>query len=791
LNKISQGVPLIQNQSFNNRINSYSNNKESNFRILSQETKINELETKLILLEQNNQFFLDQIKNYERNFEIQIAKFSQITENERENRQKVEKIFTIFSDQTNFNTSELKNKVNFIQEIFEKEEKLKYEQRQKDFEVYKNIINTINDKITETVKAEVDMRFKADIENKIFTQNIGNKLTREMDFIRREIDEQSKENKDMTREYSRECSERTVNLSRYVDQMIVKVSEEPQKNFEKLKSSFNKLTEQVKNNMQFQSDFNKIIEEKVNLMSESNIKEKDKKITDFTDLEKRTDKRLKDTVFYMENIFKQNSAALNDRIDNLSSNTDKNLNFITSQLIDTRKKLIMKIHENEEKSQKEFISIVEDLEQIVLRIANYELLLNEYDIINSETKSKLNRGLAEFQSKYETRFINEKMQRELENEDLKDIIAKSNNDIIELGEITNNQLEAITKNFDKENNNLIYKFNQISDRLDETNKNNYKIFQGLEINIQKIINNNLKEDVENLMNNMLNEFDARDKFNIYKDEMNKKIKISENNINIELDKIDKITAEQIDSIRQSMQNGFDSVYEKFNIDFEEKIKLIEIKLDNLKLKDKESNNKNYYNENINSVDISENPGSKKLINNEEFKGIIEQIKSEIKDISEKFDDLQELNLSENKIIKEKFDEIDKDLTIKKYIKTEIQMKNKIDSLAEYEAKNTLERVLVKLEIENTQKYLENKFLEKETEKNTFEEKLNSFIKDVEEVRNLYNVIGGKTEKVKEEYLEAMESKVEKILEKIKKDNMDLWNIAVQEMGKYNGLEGTF
>lgn len=770
-----------------------STNKESNFRILSQETKINELETKLIVLEQNNHFLLDQLKNYERNFEMQISKFSQITESERENRQRIEKIFTIFSDQTTNNTSELKSKVNFIQEIFEKEEKWKFEQRQKDFEVYKGIISTITEKISETVKAEVDMRFKADMDNKIYTQNLGNKLMRELDFIRREIDEVAREGKDIHKESSKECAERTVNLSRYVDQMLLKATEEPLQNNEKMKSAINKLTDQVKNNLQFQNDFNKILDERVNLLTESSSKEKERKIVDMGDLEKRTDKKFKDFIFYIENIFKVNSAALNERIDTLSNNTDKNINFLANQLIDSRKKLITKIHEVEEKSQNEFFSVVEDLEQIVIRINNYEVILVEYDKINVETKNKINKSLAEFQSKYETKFINEKMQRELENEDIKDLITKSNNDIIELGEITNNQLEALAKNFEKDNNDLMYKFNQLNDKIDDMNKNNYEIFDGLESNLQKIINNNMKTDVENLMTSMLNEFDERDKIEKLKFQIELKFKNSENNFNNELDKIDKIISEQIDSIRQSMQNGFDSVYEKFNVDVEEKIKMFESELN--KIKNNQDNfaekNKNELNsQELNNQNIGQNNNtSENLINNEEFKATIESIKNEIRDITEKFSLLDIKNENDFKFIREKFEEVDSILSNKKNISDIETKQKKLQNIANYEAKNTLENLMFRIEIENIQKHFTDKFVENDLNKTSLEDRIKLFSNELEEVKSLYNGINEASAKSKGEYLDIMESKLEKFLEKIKKDNLDLWNNAVQEMSKYSNLDG--
>ena len=68
---------------------------------LASEIKINELETKLITLEQGNQFLADQIRTNEKNFEVQLKRLGQQSDMEKDNRQKVEKFVGMLTDQVN------------------------------------------------------------------------------------------------------------------------------------------------------------------------------------------------------------------------------------------------------------------------------------------------------------------------------------------------------------------------------------------------------------------------------------------------------------------------------------------------------------------------------------------------------------------------------------------------------------------------------------------------------------------------------------------------------------------
>ena len=66
---------------------------------MANQTKMNELEIKLLALEQQNFFLIEKIKNNEKNFEIQMNKMAIYNESEKESRLRVERYFNMLNEQ--------------------------------------------------------------------------------------------------------------------------------------------------------------------------------------------------------------------------------------------------------------------------------------------------------------------------------------------------------------------------------------------------------------------------------------------------------------------------------------------------------------------------------------------------------------------------------------------------------------------------------------------------------------------------------------------------------------------
>ena len=184
------------------------------------DSKIKELESKLVTLEQANQILIERINTNEKNFALQINKMQVANAEERENRYKAEKAINIISDQNNAYSNDLNMKLNMLQEAMVKGDEDKTQQRQFDLESQKYLIGKLTEKITKTVKSEVEARYKADMDGKIFSQRLNNKFESSLDTLKREMEEIANQAKLEMQNISRECSERTHNVSKYIDQQI-------------------------------------------------------------------------------------------------------------------------------------------------------------------------------------------------------------------------------------------------------------------------------------------------------------------------------------------------------------------------------------------------------------------------------------------------------------------------------------------------------------------------------------------------------------------------------------------
>ena len=213
------------------------------------DSKIKDLETKLLTLEQANKILIERINNNEKNFATQIKQIEFNNEEERQNRYRAEKALNIISEQNNANSNDLNMKINMLQERMVKGDENKTQQRQFDLESQKYLIGKLTEKITKTVKSEVEARYKADMDGKIFSQRLSNKFESSLDILKKEIEEITNQTRVEMQNISRECSERTHNVSKYIDQQIQEAVFGKGSSNEELKNFVRKLTEQVKSSL--------------------------------------------------------------------------------------------------------------------------------------------------------------------------------------------------------------------------------------------------------------------------------------------------------------------------------------------------------------------------------------------------------------------------------------------------------------------------------------------------------------------------------------------------------------
>ncbi len=271
-----------------------------NFNPFVMDSKIKDLESKLVTLEQANKILIERINTNEKNFIIQLRQLQVNNEEERENRYKAEKALNIISEQSNANSNDLNMKLNMLQERMVKGDENKTQQRQFDLESQKYLIGKLTEKITKTVKSEVEARYKADMDGKIFSQRLSNKFESSLDILKKEIEDITNQTRVEIQNLSKECSERTHNVSKYIDQQIQEAAFGKGSSNEELKNFVRKLTEQVKINLISISQKHEMIENRLNNLENKNSTNKNDYDNFMSSVEKRLMKKINDVKIYTE-----------------------------------------------------------------------------------------------------------------------------------------------------------------------------------------------------------------------------------------------------------------------------------------------------------------------------------------------------------------------------------------------------------------------------------------------------------------------------------------------------------
>ena len=342
------------------------------------DSKIKDLESKLVTLEQANKILVERINVNEKNFSVQLKQLEVNNLEERENRYKAQKTMNIISEQSNANSNDLNMKINMLQERITKGDENKSQQRQFDLESQKYLIGKLTEKITKTVKSEVEARYKADMDGKIFSQKLNNKFESSLDILKKEMEEIANQTRVEIQNISRECSERTHNVSKYIDQQIQEAAFGKGSVNEELKHFVRKLTEQVKNGLQSISDKHAIIENRLNKLEEKDDVNKNDYHSYMSSVEKRLMKKINDVKLFAELNMTRHDQYLEQSMREVTNKIEKNIQFIAGQLIDTRNKVNERFTKIFEEHHEQYKKMVEDMEEICKRLYKYEFLLEDY-----------------------------------------------------------------------------------------------------------------------------------------------------------------------------------------------------------------------------------------------------------------------------------------------------------------------------------------------------------------------------------------------------------------------------
>ena len=741
---IQNGGNIIENKvsrTLSNR-NIYNNNNDLNPQVINPivyESKFNDLEAKLITLEQANQILLNRLNENERNFDVQIKELQLRATEERENRYKSDKTISIINDQNNLSSNDLKLKINMLQETLKKGETSNDQIRKKESENFNNMINQLSDKIHNTVKLEVEERHKADLENQTISNAITDKFNMEIMNLKKEFEEILNANKIEIQNVSKECSERTHNVSKYIDQQIQEAIFGKGSSQENLKNFVNKLTDQIKNNLISQNNQNQIFQNRLNGIENYMRQMREELYSFITQVESRLVARMKDVKLYTEVNIKKNNDHVFNYLKDLSTKTDTNIQFLAGQIIDTRMRINEKFEVMENNNREHFRSLISDLESVCNRIYKYEALLKDYDLNYKTLDIKIQKDLATLKSEFGVHTVNERMIHTIENDMMQTQINDLINGVNQLNKNMNDGMEEIKKtaenNFKLLNDNI----DKVNNDLINTNEKNLDVFDGFKKTDQNI-------EIAQIMNEMIN-----------KVEENYLLEHMQNSKNVENEHTTKIM-----TIFTKINDNRDNI-EKLRTEHENKLQELNNQYTQLftNFETNESNrNKDMKNIQKQQIENVVQQTMEKMITNVEM--IVERenltkqnekkLLNSIKKIEDKLNDFSTTN--NNQIT-----EINN--SIKKFKK---DTKNQIKNLNtnELEISNTMNQMLNNIEFEHIYDLLKSG---------------NLFVKKEEKVE--------KKESFDEKYSEIIENKIKKALEDVKNDNENIWKQIVKSTEKLN------
>lgn len=534
------------------------------------DSKIKDLESKLSALEQTNKILIERINNNEKNFTLQLRQIEVNNQEEKENRYKAEKVMNIISDQNISNSNDLNMKINMLQERIIKGDENKTQQRQLDLESQKYLIGKLTEKITKTVKSEVEARYKADLDGKIFSQKINNKFESSLDILKKEIEEITNQTRVEMQNISRECSERTHNVSKYIDQQIQEAVFGKGSSNEELKNFVRKLTEQLKSSLISISKKHELIESRLNNLENKDDKNKNDYHSYMSLVEQRLMKKINDVKLYTEINMTKHDQFLEQNMKDITLKIEKNIQFLADQLIYTRQKINERFEKIFEDHHEQYKKICEDMEEICKRIYKYENLLKEYENKYNYVIENVNKSLANIYVREDIQIVQERIIKTIECNFLQEQI----NDIHNALQSTNLQFKENMNELNKGSENsfqlLKNDLEKQRDKLIEIGDHNIMMYEELQkstdnIEVKQIVNEMVTK-VDNLlvMESIQNSKNAE--YNIMKTIEEHKNDIMNNINNIQNNKEDisvlkdKVSTIQND-LKKSGQNTADKIKE--------------------------------------------------------------------------------------------------------------------------------------------------------------------------------------------------------------------------------------
>ena len=746
LPNISSARSSVQNteiESTNNRLESPKEERKIYLPMLTQDnnvdlsknnlllnTKLTELETKYISLEQSYEYILSKISTNEKKL---ILLQNNINKNDTNNlsinlpNSNKKYLITDDQDKNDRHFTLLNNKIKYLEEMLKSDQEIRAQEKQKELEFTKNLFDKINSSLTNTIQMEVEQRFKSDLLQKNSNMKEIDLLQQQINAIKLQFEQLQNLFMKKLEENNNECSERNQNLAKYID---VRLDDQNlKKDTRELKKFVEKLTEQIKNNMNNQKVENDSCNQKIK-NNEKKLDNSIKEIYDFLNkIESRIVNKIKNIKKYFDINLLTSNNLLEKNVERMLKQYEKNFVFFSEELLTTRNYTNIEFQNINKKIKFNNQAFVSDMENIIKHQVQLEnIVKNRFKEIELMKKS-IFKEMSNLESKVNIDIKNEKILRDCQNNIINIQLKEMSNSV---GNTTEAVFASINKLLTENSENNKFnkkKFTEI-DKLLLINKNN---FVKLEVNvfdtITKVLLNEMTQKV--MEESMLKEIS--------------KIKLFEKSIINNKNEIRKLNDRIVDAfnslggISQQGTKINDMLVEKEIRDDVEKMmqRMVE---ECVLAEAKEENNK------------------------------------KIKNLEEKFDKkfTEQDNTNKDIItnieqIEKKGENLVKDLEIK--VNTSITKSN---------INNSVTQIITNTEIDNLyeliNKIKSTKFEAKIEDKNL--EKVFKLIEDNNEV----------TKKALANYTDILDNKLNTALERIKQDNINMWENSISLGQKVNTPE---
>ena len=696
-------------------------------------SKLTQLETKLLYLEQNYELVLNKISQNE-------VKLNHLDNKTKNMSQDINTNF--FNNNPNISIKQnippptsaesreiniLNNKIKFIEQMIKNEQDQRALEKQKELDFNKSLFNKINTSLMNTIQMEMEQRFKGDLMQKNSNNKEIDALQRQISNITTQIEEIHRNLSKKIEDNNNECSERNQGLVRYVETKLD--GEKTNKDSKELKLFIEKLMEQIKNNMNEQNVTNEHAEKKMKYL-EDNLTNSIKEIYDFLN---KIEVRLVDKIKYLKKYFEVNTLNNNNRIEanirSIAKNLEKNMSFLAAELVSYQNRSILEFQNVHKKMKFNNQAIVTDLENLLKHQTQLEnIVISRYKEMEQINKNFFNR-MATFESKVDVSLTNEKILRNFDNNNLKKEIQTVSGNVSNTNQVIFTDLNKLIHENTTKNDSINAKFKKIEDDI---NKHSNSISQ-----IELDLNETLTKTIINEMTQLAVEEKISSELN--------RVKLFERSISNNREDITKLNDRIVDAFNSL--GGISKPGDKINDMIIEKEmrddvdKLINKMLEECSILEA----KEEANTNINNL-------SNRMYEN------IEKQEENVKKVENEMKDLNSKNEQKIKILEENIN----------------------NSITGSNISKSVTQMITNAEIDNIYQVINN-LNKTKTESKIDDEAIEKILKQIKENNDV-------TTKTLANYSDIIDNKVNKTLEKVKQDNIDMWINSISLGQKMNSPE---